>query len=343
MPIDEAYHEVAERMGHSGSEPLVEILTKVMTPQEARFLLELPASNADLAAKFNQDEKTIESTIHHLARRGLVVASRKGFRLARDPGPLADNTLASAPEFIPPGLADLWKDFYEAGWWRETVEAVSMAENPFNRVIPAQKSTPPGVDLLPSETVRGIVEAQQLISLVNCSCRVMLRNCDHPVRTCIHFGRRAEYDLFRGSGRRLSTDEAVAESLSAQESGLVTTTANSSMPEAVEFICHCCGCCCLALECTIRTDNVTKVLSQSRFVARIDQQTCNGCQECVERCYFSAIDMERHPAFKRLKAIINPDKCMGCGLCVITCEVGAVTMECVRPPEHIPSEFIRVR
>jgi len=171
----------------------------------------------------------------------------------------------------------------------------------------------------------------------------MLRNCDHPVRACIHFGRRAEYDLFRGSGRRLSTDEAVAESLLAQESGLVTTTANSSMPEAIEFICHCCGCCCLALEGPIRTENVTRVISKSRFLPKVDQQTCNGCQECVDQCYFSAIDMERLPAFKKLKAAINPTKCMGCGLCAIKCEAGAITMEVVRPPEHIPSEFIRVR
>jgi electron transport complex protein RnfB len=344
MPIDEPYNAVLERMGRSGSEPLLlEILANIMTPEEASFLLELPASNADLAANFNQDEKTIDSTLHDLARRGLVVASRKGLRLPRDPGPLADNTLASSPEFIPPGLSQLWKDFYEAGWWRETVKAVSIAEKPFNRVIPALKSTPRGVELLPSETVRGIIEAQQLISLVNCSCRVMLRNCDHPVRTCIHFGRRAEYDLFRGSGRRLSTDEAVNESLLAQESGLVTTTANSSMAEAIEFICHCCGCCCLALEGTIRTDTVNRVLSQSRFVAKVDQQTCNGCQDCLEQCYFRAVDMERYAASKRLKAAITSEKCMGCGLCVIKCEVEAITMECVRSPAHIPSEFIRVR
>lgn len=344
MPTDKVYHDVLERMGRSSPEPLLlEILSRTMTPEEANFLLELPASNADLAAKFNQDEETIESTINNMVRRGLVVSSRKGFRLARDPGPLADNTLASAPEFIPPGLPDLWKEYYEAGWWRETVEAVKMVEKPFNRVIPATKSTPQGAELLPAETVRGIIEAQQLISLLNCSCRVMLRNCDHPVRTCIHFGRRAEYDIFRGSGRQLSTDEAVNESLLAQESGLVTTTANSSMPEAIEFICHCCGCCCLALEGTIRTDTANRVLSQSRFVAKVDQQTCNGCQDCLEQCYFDAVDMEKHAASKKLKATVTPEKCMGCGLCVIKCDVGAITMECVRPPEHIPSEFIRVR
>jgi len=343
MSVHEAYLKVAERMGHSGSEPLLKVLTKAVTPEEARFLLELPASNADLAAKFNQDEKTIENTIRDLARRGLVVASKKGFRLARDPGPLEDNTLASAPEFIPPELPQLWKDFYEGGWWREMADAVSMLENPLIRVIPAQRSILSSANILPSETVKGIIEAQQLISLVNCSCRVMLRNCDHPIRTCIHFGRRAEFDLFRGSGRQLSVDEAVAESLSAEESGLVNTTANTTMPKAIEFLCHCCGCCCLALDGPIRTGNVAKVISQSRFLAKVDQGTCNGCQECVERCYFSAIDMEKLSAFKRLKAAIDPTKCMGCGLCAIKCKVGAIAMEVVRPPEHIPSEFIRVR
>ena len=343
MKTDEAYIKLAEKGGKADSELLHKILEKAMTAEEARFLLELPASNADLAAKFSIDEKAVEDKILGLARRGLVVASRRGLRYPRDLGTLHDNILSSAPEFIPPGIGKLWMDFYEAGWWRETADAVSMLEKPLMRVIPAQKSIPPSVEVLPSESIRGIIEAQQLISLVNCACRVMMRNCDHPVRACIHFGRRAEYDLFRGSGRQLSTDEAVAESLSAEESGLVNTTANTSMPEAIEALCHCCGCCCLALEGPIRTENVTRVISKSRFLPKVDQQTCNGCQECVERCYFSAIDMEKLPAFKKLKAAINPTKCMGCGLCAIKCEAGAITMEVVRPPEHIPPEFIRVR
>ena len=340
MAIEETYLKLTERMGFPDSKLLLGVLTRVMTPEEGRFLLELPASNAELAAKFNQDEKTI----HDLARRGLVVASKKGFRLARDPGTLRDNMLASAPEFLPSEVPGLWKDFYLGEQVNVLDDAWDKMEKPFIRVIPAQKSISDISGVMPSETVTGIVGAHiGPIALVNCSCRVMMRGCDRPVRACIHFGRRAEFDLFRGSGRELSADEAIAESLSAEEAGLINTVANASMPQAIEFLCHCCSCDCLALERPLRTGKVRRVLSASRFLAKVDQEICTGCQECVERCHFDAIEMVKSLCSKKLKAAIGHGQCMGCGLCTIACSVGAIEMECVRPPEHIPSEFIRVQ
>lgn len=344
MNVENVYLAVAERMGHAGSDLLLQVLSTAMIPDEARFLLELPASNEELAAKFKTEVVVIENTIRTLAQKGLVVSSRKGFRLARVPGPLQDNTLASAPEFIPPGLSQLWKRYYEDVARSELLEEIRLLDKPMIRVIPAQKSVPPDVELLPSETVRGIIESHiGPICILNCSCRVMMGNCDRPVHTCIHFGRRAEYDLFRGAGTEITTEEALSEGSVADEAGLINTVANSSMPEAIEALCHCCGCDCLALEAPIRAGQVSRVLNPSRFLATVDQDTCIGCEECLDRCYFGAITMDSVSDSSVPAAAINPDLCMGCGLCAIACMEESITMECVRPPEYIPSDFIRVR
>ena len=86
MTADDAYGKLAEMSGKSKSKAFRRILECATTPQEAEFLLALPASHADLAAKFKMDEKAVEKYIHGLAERGLVTASRKGLPLSARPG-----------------------------------------------------------------------------------------------------------------------------------------------------------------------------------------------------------------------------------------------------------------
>lgn len=342
MSTDAAYMWLAERNRKPDSEMLHRILEVAMTPEEARFLLELPASNADLAAKFNMEEKAVEEKILGLAQRGLVVRSRRGLRYPGALGTLHDNILASAPQYIPPGIGKLWMDFYEAGWWKEIADELTTLEAPALRTVLPLKTAPPDVKLLPCESIEAIIEAHKdLISVRNCCCRVgaqMVENhpCHHPTFTCTQFGGRAEYDLFRGGGREVSTDEAMAISLGATDAGLVPTVTNISIMEALEFICYCCGDACLVLNPTIRSGNVLKALAPSRFLPKVDNERCNGCGECVPRCFFNAIEMKDLPGYHTKKAVIDLDKCVGCALCMNICAPGAVSMELVKPPEFIP-------
>jgi NAD-dependent dihydropyrimidine dehydrogenase PreA subunit len=69
----------------------------------------------------------------------------------------------------------------------------------------------------------------------------------------------------------------------------------------------------------------------------VDQGPCDGCQTCIDRCQYNAIEMVKVPGSKRLKAFVDPELCFGCGVCVLKCDTGAMTMSMVRPPEHIPA------
>ena len=342
MATNEAYIKLAERGGHADSELLHRILEAAMTPEEARFLFELPALNADLAAKFNMSEKAVEEKIHVLARRGLVVSSRKGSRFPRDLGTLHDNILASDPKYIPAGIGKLWMDFYEAGWWREIVNGLTTLPTPALRVILPMKTVPAGVKLLPCESAEEIIKAHKdLVSIRRCCCRVGAQMvdkaaCKHPVFTCTQFGRRAEYDLYRGSGKKVSVDEAMTIHYSATEAGLVPTVTNMSVMEGLEFICYCCGDACLVLNPIIRAGKVAPALAPSRFLVKVDNKACNGCEECVPWCFFGAIEMKKPRGFNTAKAVINTEKCVGCGICVLKCGLGAMAMEMVKPQEFIP-------
>jgi len=87
--------------------------------------------------------------------------------------------------------------------------------------------------------------------------------------------------------------------------------------------------------------SLEKIWVKTRFIAQIDEDACIGCQICVDRCQFDAIDMvkpEGNGKSKKLKAKVDPEACFGCGVCVLGCkEANAMTMKTVRPPDHIPS------
>ncbi|MBW1687887.1 MAG: 4Fe-4S dicluster domain-containing protein [Deltaproteobacteria bacterium] len=339
MSRGEHIHKLAEWSGKGESPGMQKILECAMTDEEARFLLDLPAAPADLAAKYGMDEKGIEEKLLDLARRGLVVTSRKGIRFPRNPSTLHDNILASAEAYVPHEMGKLWMDLYDGEGWAEEIGhgLVSFGVTAL-RTIPAQGCVPSETRLLPYESIEAIIEANKnLISMRHCCCRRGAKKCEHPTEVCIQFGRRAEYDLYRGSGRKISTTEAIEAALEAAESGLVPTVTNMSSMQALEFICFCCGCCCLVLDPAARVGGTDKILAPSRFEAKVDNNKCDGCKKCPMRCAFDAIEMQDLPGYAEPRAVIDSVKCVGCGACVPKCPIeGALTLELVRPPEFIP-------
>jgi heterodisulfide reductase subunit A len=58
----------------------------------------------------------------------------------------------------------------------------------------------------------------------------------------------------------------------------------------------------------------------SPTVARVEEEKCVSCGECILSCPYSAISRNI-----RGKAEVNPALCAGCGTCAATCPSGAIT------------------
>jgi NAD-dependent dihydropyrimidine dehydrogenase PreA subunit len=116
-----------------------------------------------------------------------------------------------------------------------------------------------------------------------------------------------------------------------EEAGLVHFTANRTVTNNV-VMCNCCKCCCLYLRTNkrIREAAGVQVMETTNFLARVDEETCTGCGDCVELCSLEAMELSGDTVS------INEAYCVGCGACVSACPTESLSLVRVsrkKPPE----------
>jgi len=330
---DNVYVELIKKMGYSNphSRYLLRILQKMASVEDANLMLALPAEPAVLSQKTGLGEGDVKQKLKVLAEKGLVITSKKGARMPNAITQFHDANLASSEKWVDTELLDLWRDFYDVEWL-PTMSVVTWDPYVhFVRVVPAWKALRRSphlnlAELPPEENLLDLVRGADLIALVPCTCRRSMRRCHADLDNCIVFNRGAEYAIERGAGRRITAEEAMAIYERSEEDGLVHTWPFATSPRLNE-ICNCCIDCCGIFDAGIKFNTLSSILQKTHVRAKIDQDLCNGCQECVERCYFSAIEMARPPQGKKLKAVIDEEKCFGCGVCAVACPIDAITMK----------------
>lgn len=334
METGDVYTELVERLNYTGSESLLRVLQKLFTPDEGRLLLQLPAELSDLAHKSGTDEETVQRKLEEFIERGLVIPTSKGFCFARDVTQLHDSTLSSDEKWIDTEILDLWKELQETEWIQRMASGLGDSYVQFIRVLPAWKAIErsPEIsagELLPEDNIRELIKGADPIAVIPCGCRRSMRECDAPLDVCLQFNRGAEYAINRGAGNRISAEEAIAIADRAEDVGLIHTWPMAAYGRLNE-ICNCCRDCCAIFAIGIKLGNMEQILEKSRFCAEVDQELCSGCQDCVERCFFEAIEMKKSSTSRKLKATIDRIKCFGCGLCAVVCDPGAIIMKVER-------------
>jgi Pyruvate/2-oxoacid:ferredoxin oxidoreductase delta subunit len=182
-------------------------------------------------------------------------------------------------------------------------------------------------DLLPEENFRLRIENAKRRIITPCGCRVLWGICKHPLMTCFACFDRPRGEYYLNQPGRLLKEVTLAEALDiareAEESGLVHWGD-----------CYCCSCCCENLFGVTQTRRFD-LMTPNRFLAVVNKEQCKGCQDCVERCPFEAIEMKKSAGSKKLKASISAEKCKGCGVCIVGCKHNALTYKIVRPLEYL--------
>lgn len=333
MESQSVYKQLAEAIGASDSLIIPEIFHELIGEKEARVLLAAspPATIEEISAKSGIPKEEIEGMIEPLFKKGLIFTSVKEgqtrYYRVRTVPQFHDAT-AVAPD-ASKELLGLWRKYMDTEWSEYSRKIEALLPQPVVRVLPVNVSVEHTTQILAFEDVRSIVESARNLAVTKCSCRVITgAPCGKPIDVCIQVNRAADYAIQRGTGRRLTKEEAVEMLKMCEEEGLVHVADNRQ--EVGHIICNCCEDCCLNWP-SLRT-GLKKWVVPSRFEARVDDDLCSGCELCTDRCYFDALKMDR----KRGIAAIDPERCMGCGLCMVICPTGAISLKDVRPVSFIP-------
>ncbi len=346
MVKSDPYTTLASRHGYGESARYRRLLEYLMTPGQAELVSLLPMKYADLASKLNRSESDIRADMEDLYRKGVIFAKNKAamedstFSLAVVQ--LHDITMCpfDVDETRDRKLFELWDDFCVNEWDPDQVKSWMTQEQPQGRVVPAYRALPEGVEVLPYEDMRQIIESARSICVAFCTCRrrkgVVGKPChkSHPM-VDIQFNVSAEYLIEKNAGRRMTAEEAMALIDQCEDMGLIHTCENSTRMRPRWGMCNCCTDCCMIYEPINRFNApVTSCIVKSRYEARVDAEECTGCEACIEWCEFGALSMEE--TTNGPVAVVDPEKCMGCGICVLKCDFDALRLELVRPASHIP-------
>jgi ferredoxin len=349
MANNDIYEKMAEIFKYPGSQNFINYLKVLFTPEEGELLLEFlkPATCEQVAKRLNIDKKTLSEKLADFKRRRLLFHKYDEylFHLALHGG--FARISKAKEEDLPQGFWDAYNDFMPEIEERMITRSVEVAKQvPVSgimaRIIPARLAidSNPNIkpeDILPEEDVHAMLRmkgSQETMAVCDCACRIRAHMCDRPKSTCLEFGKYAEFDLNQSSKLKVvSIDEAIAISDQAERAGLLKS--NGIRKENGGVLCHCCDDCCDVMGAVIRSGNAHLLRNPSRYRARVDSESCIGCQTCVDRCFFGAIEMTKVPGSKKLKASVDEEKCLGCGLCVVGCEQKALIFDLVKPPEYL--------
>jgi Pyruvate/2-oxoacid:ferredoxin oxidoreductase delta subunit len=119
--------------------------------------------------------------------------------------------------------------------------------------------------------------------------------------------------------RRVSVDEAVEALKRAEKAGLVHCTLNVKGDSWL--ICNCCRHACHGLRGITQLD-IPHAVAPSSYWAVVDDNLCNGCRACVDRCQVDAVEINEN-----MVAQIDYERCLGCGVCTFVCAPEALRLE----------------
>ena len=207
MSENEAYIELAKKLGAPVSKRFLAILEEMFTPEEASICMELmvPATCPELAGVLGIDEKNLSKTLDSLVDRGVLTRGKTQFAfhstLLGFHHDLADTGVLTGPNAISQKVKDLWADFFYNEWsviWTETASERKKAGGRGIMITPAIGALEISTnikpeDILPQENWKMQIEHAKRRIIAPCGCRTLWGKCDHPTMTCF-----AVFDNTRG-------------------------------------------------------------------------------------------------------------------------------------------------
>ncbi len=348
---EQIYRILAERLnsnpvGAPVNETLMKILHRLYTESEAmvgsKFPM-VPMKLDKIASITGLEEKELLPILESMAPKGLVLdlSLQDGTYYMLAPmmiGFFEFTFMRVREEIDMKELAELFTLYLETpGVWEEffggnTKLIRSMV---YESLIPAMVDT----EVLDYERASQVIRNSGGGALSMCACRHRAshlgKSCEAggPIEdVCTTLGSSAQWLVSRGMARPATVDELLRVLDQTTKLGLVHTVDNILTQPTV--ICHCCGCCCVALHPSIGKNQLPA--QPSNFMPALDRDSCVGCGTCANSCQIKVITMRDDGSGAEVPEF-NKELCLGCGVCAASCPSGALTMS-RRPEIYVPHE-----
>lgn len=156
--------------------------------------------------------------------------------------------------------------------------------------------------------------------------KAQMRDCGHPMETCICTGKNAEWLIEIGAGREITAEEGIAIVENSVKEGLIIETV---FTKDAENICSCHADCCLNVGAVRALNGGPAIVNYSNFTLMHQKENCIKCGTCEKQCPMFAITMdeEGYP--------IVDNACVRCGQCATVCPQGARGLK-LKPEEELP-------
>ncbi|HZU87392.1 MAG TPA: 4Fe-4S binding protein, partial [Anaerolineaceae bacterium] len=213
-------------------------------------------------------------------------------------------------------LAELFETYYHKAFGRALE-----VQPQVHRVIPVGESVKNNMEVLPCDSVNGLIDGAQSWGVLDCICRTQKAligdPCEHPVDVCMVLGYKPDAFANNSTVRAMTHAQARETLQRAADAGLVHCVSNSQ--QDIWYICNCCTCSCAILR-GMAEMGIANVVARSAFINRVDEELCIACGLCVDSCQFNALILED---------VLRVDdiRCVGCGVCVRACPQEALGLE----------------
>jgi len=168
--------------------------------------------------------------------------------------------------------------------------------------------------------VEKLLRASKKVAVGDCECRTRVRGCDAPLDVCLYLDEAAKEQIKKGFGKEITLEQAIGTLKRTNEAGLVHLAFADKGKQDTRYICSCCSCCCHCIV-GMQKYGFNDSLVSSEMIAVQNDDLCDDCGLCVERCHFKA----RRMANDHL--VFDAKGCFGCGVCLTSCPQDAVSLE----------------
>ncbi len=342
---EDVYFKLGERLNEYPVkillvEPYLNILREFYSEKQAAIGGVFPLGGhtaAEAAKKLNRDEKETLDLLEAMADNGTMFVTKTDdgvlkyaltpfvpgvieFQLMRGTDTPKDRRFAKKlEEFMEGEMADIMKEVI-----KDEKVMKELIPSPPARIVTVEKELPKTAEIYPYEEVTKLVEQEDSFAAAICYCRHHAYLIDKPCKvenvpeySCLLFGKVADYIVDRKFGKRITKEEALQIIKQTEDAGLVHNTNN--FIDSTVFVCNCCGCCCGFLKGVKETQNKI-MLAISNFELNIDEDSCSGCGDCIERCQMDALSLQNEVIE------VNAGTCIGCGNCVTVCPTESLSM-----------------